>query len=91
MTQRVRRRAIVSGVVQGVGFRWSARTVAESLRITGFARNRADATVEVEAEGEPIAVDEFLEWLRHGPPSASVSGVEITDVVTTGSSRFDVG
>ncbi|WP_411700847.1 acylphosphatase [Conyzicola sp.] len=91
MTADVRRRAIVSGLVQGVGFRWSARSVAQELGVSGFARNRPDDTVEVEAEGAPVSVDRFLDWLRHGPPSASVSGVEITDVATTGSTRFDVG
>ncbi|WP_188511111.1 acylphosphatase [Conyzicola nivalis] len=91
MAQQVRRRVIVSGVVQGVGFRWSARSVAESLSVTGFARNRSDDTVEVEAEGDPEAVDGFLDWLRHGPPSASVSGVTVTELPTAGSTGFEVG
>jgi acylphosphatase len=90
MTGEVRKRAIVSGVVQGVGFRWSAREVAQSLGVTGFARNLTDATVAVEAEGPPDAVDTFVEWLRHGPPSASVSGVDVTGLSPTGSSRFEV-
>jgi len=91
MTADIRRRAIVSGVVQGVGFRWSARSVAQRLGVTGFARNRADDTVEVEAEGDAAAVDEFLAWLHVGPPSATVSGVDVTVVAPTGSAAFDVG
>jgi len=91
MTADIRRRAIVSGVVQGVGFRWSARSVAQRLGVTGFARNLADDTVEVEAEGDATAVDEFLAWLHVGPPSAAVSGVDVTVVEPTGSAAFDVG
>ena len=91
MAGNVRRRVIVSGVVQGVGFRWSARTVAQNLGVTGHARNLVDATVEVEAEGQPDGVDEFVEWLRHGPPSASVSGVVVTELTPVGSTEFRVG
>jgi len=90
-TSRVRRRAVVSGVVQGVGFRWAARERAQSLGVAGYARNLFDGTVEVEAEGEPAAVEEFLAWLSSGPPSASVSGVDVRSTPPTGSSSFDVG
>jgi acylphosphatase len=90
MSQAVRRRAIVTGVVQGVGFRWSARSVAQSLRVAGFARNLPDGTVEVEAEGEAPAIDEFLEWLEHGPPSAAVSDVTVTELPPAGSTAFEV-
>jgi acylphosphatase len=88
---RVRRRAVVSGVVQGVGFRWSARERAQALGVAGYARNLVDGTVEVEAEGSPGAVEDFLAWLSSGPPSASVSGVDVRSVPATGSSAFDVG
>ena len=81
----------MSGVVQGVGFRWSAREAAGRLGVTGFARNRADATVEVEAEGEPCVVDEFVAWLHSGPPGARVTGVETREVEATGAPGFDVG
>jgi len=87
----VRRRAVVSGVVQGVGFRWSARAEAQRLGVTGFARNRPDATVEVEAEGTPAAVAAFVSWLKKGPPSARVSSVELSDLSPLGSTEFDVG
>jgi acylphosphatase len=90
MTDVVRRRAVVSGVVQGVGFRWSARAVAQDLGVTGYARNLLDATVEVEAEGPADAVDTFVEWLRHGPPSASVADVAVTGLQPEGSAEFAV-
>ena len=91
MTHEVRRRAIVRGVVQGGGFRWSARIVAQRLNVSGFARNRPDDTVEVEAEGSLAAVDEFIGWLRQGPPSTSVTAVTVAELAPTGSTRFDVG
>ena len=87
----VRKRAVVSGRVQGVGFRWSARAEAQRLGVTGFARNLADATVEVEAEGTPPAVAAFVSWLEKGPPSARVTAVAVTDVRLRGSTEFDVG
>jgi len=80
MAETVRVRATVSGIVQGVGFRWSARTEAARLAVTGFARNRPDGTVEVEAQGAPDAVSAFVDWLRHGPAGASVAGVELSPV-----------
>jgi len=88
---RVRRHAVVSGVVQGVGFRWSARERAQALGVAGYARNLVDGTVAVEAEGEATAVEDFLAWLSSGPPSAAVSGVDVRVVAPTGSTAFDVG
>jgi len=82
---------VVSGVVQGVGFRWSARERATALGVAGYARNLVDGTVEVEAEGEATAVEDFLAWLSSGPPSATVSGVDVRVVEPTGSTAFDVG
>ena len=82
---------MVSGVVQGVGFRWSARERATALGVAGYARNLVDGTVEVEAEGEATAVEDFLAWLSSGPPSATVSGVDVRVVEPTGSTAFDVG
>ncbi len=62
----IRKRAIVSGIVQGVGFRYSAVAEAERLGVAGWVRNRADGSVEAEVEGEPEAVGRMLDWLRRG-------------------------
>ncbi|MCU1542409.1 MAG: acylphosphatase [Microbacteriaceae bacterium] len=91
MAEMVRRAAVVSGRVQGVGFRWATREQAQRLALAGFARNRTDGSVDVEAEGAPAAVDELVSWLRVGPPFAEVGGVEVRDVVPRGDTRFDVG
>jgi acylphosphatase len=66
----------VSGRVQGVFFRASTRDVATDLNLTGHAINLPDGDVEVLACGARIAIDELLEWLRQGPPMASVAGVD---------------
>jgi acylphosphatase len=87
----VRRRAVVSGVVQGVGFRWAARERADALGLAGYARNLFDGTVEVEAEGPAERVGEFLDWLATGPPSATVEAVRTTGVEAAGESGFRVG
>jgi acylphosphatase len=66
----------VSGRVQGVFFRASTRDVATDLNLTGHALNLPDGDVEVLACGSGIAIDKLLEWLRQGPPMASVAGVD---------------
>jgi len=81
---RVRHRAVVSGVVQGVGFRASTREQARTLGVSGLARNLPDGTVEVEAEGYRQDVDALLAWLRQGPPWSRVDGVEVSDLPVTG-------
>lgn len=76
----IRRRAIVRGRVQGVGFRAYTRAEAQRLQLTGWARNLPSGTVEVEAEGPAAAVAELLEWLRRGPPWAEVEGVDVDEL-----------
>lgn len=72
----VARRILVSGLVQGVGYRWSAMARAGGLGVVGWARNLPDGRVEVHAQGAPRAVEAFVAWLRRGPVGAEVSSVE---------------
>jgi len=69
------RRFLVTGKVQGVFFRASTVRIAEQLGLRGYARNLPDGRVEVLALGEPRSVANLAEWLRKGPPLASVSAV----------------
>ena len=85
------RRFRVTGRVQGVFFRVSTRDVAVPLQITGHAVNLPNGSVEVLACGEPAAVAELERWLHDGPPTASVTGVEWSDVDCEVSERFAVG
>ena len=86
----VRRRVIVRGRVQGVGYRWSARVEAERLGVGGYARNLPDGTVEVEVEGPDPAVRRMLDWLRRGPAFAEVDSLEVTEVAAEGARGFDI-
>ena len=66
----------VSGRVQGVGFRFSARRRALELGLSGYARNLADGRVELLAQGKVASIDAFAEWLQRGPPTARVDTVQ---------------
>ncbi len=75
MTDRCRGAAIVSGRVQGVGFRYAATAAARRLRLTGYVRNAPDGTFRTVAEGRTDDVRAFRDWLQQGPPGASVREV----------------
>jgi acylphosphatase len=69
---------IVAGSVQGVGFRVFTLREARVLGLAGVVRNRADGTVEIEAEGERVQLERLLNSLRRGPAGAIVTGVNAT-------------
>ena len=73
---QARLHAVVSGMVQGVNFRYYTARQAESLGVTGWVANQWDGTVEVVAEGTRADLQSLLDWLKHGPPSARVDSVE---------------
>ncbi len=66
----------VSGMVQGVGFRYSAVHQARRLGLAGYVRNLWDGTVEVVAEGREVQLQQLERWLHHGPPGAIVRRVD---------------
>ncbi len=72
----VTKRFVVSGRVQGVGFRYFVVREAEALALAGWVRNLADGRVEVLVAGDAAAVDVMGGRLWEGPPRAHVSGVE---------------
>jgi acylphosphatase len=74
-----RRRVTVSGRVQGVGFRWSARSRAAELGLTGWVRNLPDRRVEMCFQGEEGAVAEMEDWCRVGSQFSYVGGFSVTD------------
>lgn len=80
----------VSGRVQGVFFRASARDVALRLQLRGFVRNEPDGTVYMEAEGNDEALDELVQWCRQGPPNAVVTNVEMHEGSVRHMDRFDI-
>ncbi len=68
----------IYGLVQGVFFRVSAKKLADSLNLKGFARNENDGSVYIELEGEKKKVEQFLKWCKKGPSLAEVEKLEIT-------------
>ena len=89
-TERICRRVVVRGDVQGVFFRDSARERADQAGVTGWAANRADGSVELRLEGTLEAVQSVIAFCRHGPPRARVDGVEVSDCAPEGASRFQI-
>ena len=80
----VSRRLLVSGRVQGVGFRWFAIERASLEGITGWVRNLPGGEVEVVAEGEAEAMERFERALRQGPGRARVDDVAVDILAPTG-------
>ncbi|MDJ0588382.1 MAG: acylphosphatase [Pleurocapsa sp. MO_226.B13] len=80
-------RAIVSGKVQGVGFRMSTRDRARQLRVSGFVRNLSNGNVELVATGEKEKVDFLIDWAKSGPPSAQVEDLQL-EVMDNNNAEF---
>jgi acylphosphatase len=79
MSERVIRRVIVHGRVQGVGYRDWTRHVARDRGIEGWVRNRRDGTVEAVFAGSKDGVARMIAACRQGPPSAVVESIEEHD------------
>jgi acylphosphatase len=73
---RTVRHFLITGRVQGVGFRFYMQRKARELGVTGWVRNRRDGSVEAMVQGETDAVETMTSWTRHGPPSAVVADVK---------------
>ncbi|MCX6649695.1 MAG: acylphosphatase [Candidatus Bathyarchaeota archaeon] len=78
---------IVSGYVQGVGFRSDTQRRASRLDLSGWVRNIPDGSVEIHVEGDEAALGEFLEWCRVGPSDAVVEDVSVDWVPAEGGLR----
>jgi acylphosphatase len=87
---RICRHVLVSGRVQGVGFRWHARAKAQALGLDGWVKNPPDGRVEVWVEGEEAPLREMIEWLAQDPPPARVTGVEVVERASAGVAGFDL-
>jgi acylphosphatase len=90
VSERVRRRVVVEGHVQGVFFRDATRREARRRGVAGWVRNRPDGAVEAVFEGDPEAVAAMVDFCERGPRGADVAGVETSDEPVEGVSGFDV-
>lgn len=77
----MRRRYLIGGRVQGVGFRFFAQRTAARLGLPGWVRNLPDGRVESEAQGDPISLTAFESALRQGPRGAQVAHFEHTEIL----------
>ena len=87
---RVRRHALVTGIVQGVGFRWFVERAARSRELGGWVRNLPGGGVELEVEGPAGEVESFLDEVRAGPRSSRVDGVRVSERPVQGSGEFTI-
>ena len=81
---KIARKFLISGEVQGVGYRFFAQRAAARHQVLGYVRNLADGRVEALAEGTPEAVEAFKHELVTGPSFSSVENVEEINVEATG-------
>lgn len=87
----IRRRVVVHGRVQGVFFRDTLRRHAVAHGVSGWARNRADGTLEAVFEGAPEAVEALVTTCHKGPRGARVDRVDVSDEAPAGLVGFRVG
>lgn len=80
----------VSGKVQGVYYRASAKAIANQLGIMGFVQNENTGDVYLEVEGSEQSLNEFVEWCKHGPRDAHVSTLTTMEIEPTGFVGFRI-
>jgi acylphosphatase len=85
---KVARIFLISGDVQGVGYRFFAQRAAARHQVLGYVRNLADGRVEALAEGTPESVEAFKHDLATGPAFADVGNIEEINVEPTGNYTF---
>lgn len=79
----------IKGRVQGVGFRYSARSIARSFKISGFVKNVYDGSVYIEAEGLDENLSLFIRWCHQGPDRAKVNHVLVIEGEVQNFSDFE--
>lgn len=78
----------ISGQLGGTLFRQEARQKGEKLGLTGHAQIEPEGELRIDAEGEPDALDEFVNWCKKGPEGTKVQGVQVADGPLQGFDRF---
>jgi acylphosphatase len=86
----IRRRVVVHGYVQGVGFRYTVRERARQRGLSGWVSNRHDGSVEAVFEGDEGAVEVLVAFMREGPRGAAVDAVDVSIEEPEGEHRFEV-
>ena len=74
----VRAHLLISGLVQGVGYRWNCRRAAQGLGLVGWVRNLDDGRVEAVLQGTREQVGDMIKWCYRGPAEARVTDIAVT-------------
>lgn len=90
MASKMLYRIVISGRVQGVGFRWNAAKEARLRGITGFVKNMPGGVVFIEAEGDSEILDDFVRWCHEGPAFSDVESVNIEKLPSRGYNEFRI-
>jgi acylphosphatase len=83
-------RVRISGIVQGVGFRYATQRTAVALGVRGYVRNLPDRSVEAVFEGSVSIVEQALSFVRNGPRGSQVEDVEIEPLAPQGYPGFEI-
>ncbi len=86
----IRAHVFVSGVVQGVGYRYSTMNQSRYLGVSGWVRNLPDGRVEAVFEGSQAAIDSMIRWCRQGPIGAVVKEVVVQYEIPQGDRSFEI-
>jgi acylphosphatase len=80
----------ISGKVQGVFFRASAKEIADKLKIAGWVKNTLEGDVEIVAEGSSENIEKFIQWCKKGPPKSIVSHLHFTETEPADLKNFSI-
>lgn len=90
MQSKTRAHVFISGIVQGVGYRFTTKAEANQLKLSGWVRNLPDNRVEALFEGNKADVEEIIRWCRQGPSGAVVKDVTVEYEVPEGIEGFEI-
>ncbi len=88
--RKIHKNITIIGRVQGVGFRYACKNMANSLGIKGSVKNLYDGSVYIEAEGTELQLRHFIEWCSNGPSYANVTDVKVIDDEVKEFRYFDI-
>jgi acylphosphatase len=80
----------ITGKVQGVSFRATTKAVADQMGIRGIIRNEADGSVYLEAEGDDVSLEVFLEWCHEGSDRSRIENVEVVPAELKNYQNFEI-
>ncbi|ELR98967.1 acylphosphatase [Gloeocapsa sp. PCC 73106] len=88
--ERICAHVVISGRVQGVGYRFFTHQQARNLKIKGWVRNLPNSGVEAVFEGDRASVDKIIYWCRTGPPEAVVKDISVKFCPSQGRETFEI-